>query len=230
MAKLILVRHGESEWNKENRFTGWIDVDLSPTGQKEAIAAGKILAKEQFEFHWTYTSVLKRAIRTHWIILDQMDRLWLPVTRSWRLNERHYGALQGLNKAETAQKYGEHQVKLWRRSYDTVPPLIDSNHPMHPRFDRRYQHLPADQLPCGESLKMTIARIMPFWNEEIIPRIKQNQTLLIVAHGNSLRGIVQVLENMSPEQLLDLNIPTGIPLLYHLDQQLNLLEKKYLEF
>jgi len=227
MAKLILVRHGESLWNNENRFTGWVDVDLSPKGVEEAVEAGSMLKILDIRFSWTYTSLLKRAIRTHWIILEQLDQIWLPVTRSWRLNERHYGALQGLNKAETAAKHGEDQVKIWRRSFDTPPPFLDIKHPGHPTHDSRYQGL-ASELPSGESLKATIDRLIPFWNQELAPRIKAGENLLVVAHGNSLRAIIQILENLPPADLLELNVPTGIPLEYELDKHLKILKKGYL--
>lgn len=229
MAKLVLVRHGESLWNQENRFTGWVDIDLSEKGYQEARDAGQALRDLDLRFDWTYTSVLTRAIRTHWIALDTMQQLWLPVSRDWRLNERHYGALQGLNKAETAQKHGEEQVKIWRRSFDTPPPLLLEEDPLHPKKDRRYQQVNPQLLPSGESLKMTIERLIPFWNQELEPRLKMNQNLLIVAHGNSLRAIIQMLEQLNPEALLELNVPTAIPLLYELDSaELKVLQKKYL--
>jgi 2,3-bisphosphoglycerate-dependent phosphoglycerate mutase len=216
MAKLILVRHGESLWNQQNRFTGWVDVDLSEKGVQEAQEAGDILKKQDISFSWTYTSVLKRAIKTHWIILNQLDQLWLPVTRSWRLNERHYGSLQGLNKEETMVKHGAEQVKIWRRSFDTPPPQLEETDPHYPLYDKRYQNLEKDLLPKGESLKMTLDRITPFWTENLLPRIQHNENLLVVAHGNSLRALIQMLENYSPEELLELNIPTGVPLEYDL--------------
>jgi 2,3-bisphosphoglycerate-dependent phosphoglycerate mutase len=227
MAKLILVRHGESLWNKENRFTGWVDVDLSPKGIEEAKEAGDVLKNHNVRFDWTYTSVLKRAIRTHWLILEQLDQLWLPVTRSWRLNERHYGALQGLNKSETAAKHGEEQVKIWRRSFDTLPPLLDLSDPDHPIHDPRYRGF-VNELPNGESLKTTIDRLIPFWNQEIAPRIRKGENILVVAHGNSLRAIIQILENLKPLELLELNVPTAIPLEYELDSQFKVLKKDYL--
>lgn len=228
MAKLILVRHGESLWNKENRFTGWVDVELSEKGVREATQAGVVLKNHNVNFNWTYTSVLKRAIHTHWLMLEAMDQLWLPVTRDWRLNERHYGALQGLNKAETAQKHGEEQVKIWRRSFDTPPPLLEWDDPSHPRFEKRYQDIDPKLLPSGESLKLTIDRLVPLWNEQILPRLKSEQNLLVVAHGNSLRAIVQMLEHLAPEELLELNIPTGIPLEYTLSSNLKVESKQYL--
>lgn len=227
MAKLMLVRHGESLWNKENRFTGWIDVDLSQKGVEEAVEAGQVLKKQNIRFNWTYTSLLKRAIRTHWLILEQLDQLWLPVTRSWRLNERHYGALQGLNKSEIAAQHGDEQVKIWRRSFDTPPPMLDPQDPTHPSKDPRYQGV-VDQLPSGESLKNTIERLAPFWNQELAPRIRSGENILIVAHGNSLRAIIQILENLTPSELLELNVPTGIPIQYDLDVDLKILSKSYL--
>ena len=225
---LVLIRHGESEWNKENRFTGWQDVDLSEKGRAEARVAGSTLKKAGFEFDLAYTSVLKRAIRTLWLGLDEMDRLWLPVERSWRLNERHYGGLTGLDKAETAARHGEEQVKIWRRSYDTPPPLMDIDDPRHPSHDLRYKSVEPELLPRGESLKDTVARFLPLWNQELAPRIKKGQKLLIVAHGNSLRALIQHLEKMTPEQIMEVNVPTGIPLLYELDQDLQVISKKYL--
>jgi len=227
MAKLILVRHGESLWNKENRFTGWVDIDLSPKGIEEAKEAGSLLKTQNIRFNWTYTSVLKRAIRTHWLILEQLDQLWLPVTRSWRLNERHYGALQGLNKSETATRHGEEQVKIWRRSFDTPPPMLDPQDPTHPSNDPRYQGI-TEKLPSGESLKNTIERLIPFWDQELAPRIKASENILIVAHGNSLRAIIQILENLTPSELLELNVPTGIPLEYSLDTNSKIIKKGYL--
>lgn len=228
MGKLILVRHGESQWNQENRFTGWVDIDLSDKGLMEAQEAGKVLAQENISFDWTYTSVLKRAIKTHWIILETLDSLWLPVSREWRLNERHYGSLQGLNKSETAKKHGEEQVKIWRRSFDTPPPPLDWNDPGHPRHDKRYQHVESQLLPSGESLKQTIQRLEPLWEQELFPRIQKNQNLLIVAHGNSLRAIIQMLDKLDPLDLLELNVPTGIPLQYDLTSSAQVISKKYL--
>jgi 2,3-bisphosphoglycerate-dependent phosphoglycerate mutase len=226
MGKLVLVRHGESQWNLENRFTGWVDVDLSTKGVDEARRAGTLLRSAQLEFHHTYTSVLKRAIKTHFLALEEMDRLWYPVTRSWRLNERHYGALQGLNKEETAKKYGDAQVKIWRRSYETLPPLLPPESAMNPKSDVRYAVL-AD-LPLGESLKTTIERVMPLWNDEIAPRLSAGENLLIVAHGNSLRGMVKHIKGMSPDEILELNIPTAAPWLFEFDEKVNLVGDRYL--
>lgn len=227
MYKLVLIRHGESVWNKENRFTGWTDVDLSERGIEEANAAGKLLKNEGFAFDIAYTSVLKRAIRTLWICLDQMDLMWLPVLRDWRLNERHYGALQGLNKAETAQKYGEEQVKIWRRSYDTQPPALDKNDDRYPGHDRRYHGL-GDSLPLTECLKDTVSRFLPLWHEKIALDIKDGKRIIIAAHGNSLRALVKYLDNISNEEIVGLNIPTGIPLVYELDQNLSPIKHYYL--
>ena len=229
MAKLVLVRHGESQWNLDNRFTGWVDVDLSPKGIEEAKAAGVLLKKTGIEFQSTYTSLLKRAIKTHFTILDQMDRLWYPVIRDFRLNERHYGALQGLNKDETAQKYGADQVKIWRRSFDTLPPLLDPSSEMNPANDPRYANLGKEALPLGESLKITIDRVMPLWKNEISARLKKGENVLIVAHGNSLRGLVKTLEkNISNEEILELNIPTAKPWIFEFDAELKLLNDQYL--
>ena len=209
--KLVLVRHGESQWNLENRFTGWVDVDLSAKGTEEAIQAGQTLKNHGFEFQYTYTSLLKRAIKTHFHILNTMDRLWYPVERSFRLNERHYGALQGLNKEETAKKYGDDQVKIWRRSFDVLPPLLQAGAEMDPKNDIRYQTLGTEAQPLGESLKVTIDRVMPLWNQSILPQLASGNNVLIVAHGNSLRGLVKTLKNMSAEEVLELNIPTAKP-------------------
>ncbi|CAI5654129.1 phosphoglycerate mutase 1 [Oreochromis niloticus] len=220
--KLVLIRHGESNWNQENRFCGWFDADLSETGEKEAKRGGQALKDASFEFDICYTSVLKRAIRTLWLVLDGIDQMWVPVHRTWRLNERHYGGLTGLNKAETAAKHGEAQVKIWRRSFDIPPPPMGPDHDYYTIIskDRRYAELTEDQLPSCESLKDTIARALPFWNEEIAPQIKQGKRVLIAAHGNSLRGIVKHLEGMSDEDIMELNLPTGIPILYELDKNL----------
>lgn len=230
--KLVLIRHGESTWNKENRFTGWQDVDLSEKGRAEAQMAGKTLRKlfedTGHDFDLAYSSVLKRAIRTLWIALDEMDRLWLPVKRDWRLNERHYGGLTGLDKAETAARHGEQQVKIWRRSYDTPPPPMDWEDPRHPRFDLRYKSVDPHKLPSSESLKDTVARFLPLWTEEIGPAIKSGKKILIAAHGNSLRALIQHLEKMTPEQIMEVNVPTGIPLMYELDSNLNPTKKEYL--
>ncbi|NJL24539.1 MAG: 2,3-diphosphoglycerate-dependent phosphoglycerate mutase [Calothrix sp. SM1_5_4] len=228
MHRLVLIRHGESQWNKENRFTGWVDIDLSEKGRKEAERAGQLLRAEGFAFDTAYTSVLKRAIRTLWIALEEMDSMWIPVQTSWRLNERHYGALQGLDKAETAAKYGEEQVKIWRRSYDTPPPpLTDAEFDKLGR-DPRFQKIKRTELPRGETLKTTIDRLLPLWNQEIKPRIQAGENILIVAHGNSLRALVQHLEKMTPEQIMELNIPTGTPLVYELDDQFQVVSKRYL--
>jgi len=228
MLRLVLLRHGESIWNKENRFTGWTDVDLSDKGREEAREAGRLMSAEKYEFDVAYTSVLKRATRTLWIALDELDMMWIPVYRSWRLNERHYGALQGLNKAETAAKYGEEQVKIWRRSYDTPPPSLTYEDPRHPSHDRRYADLKRAEIPLAESLKDTVARFLPYWDEVIAPEIKAGKRVLIVAHGNSLRALVKYLENISDDKIVELNIPTGIPLVYSLNEDLKPLTKYYL--
>ncbi|MCX7976154.1 MAG: 2,3-diphosphoglycerate-dependent phosphoglycerate mutase [Bellilinea sp.] len=225
---LVLVRHGQSLWNLENRFTGWTDVDLTDIGKEEARLAGQQMLAEKFTFDYVFTSVLKRAIRTLWIILDEMDLMWLPVERAWQLNERHYGALQGLNKAETAAKYGNEQVHIWRRSYATPPPALSWDDPRHPRFDPRYAKVDPSLLPSTESLKMTLERVMPYWNEKIVPRLKAGEKILIVAHGNSLRALVKYLDQISDEDITELNIPTGIPLAYQLDDQLNVVSRRYL--
>src|SRR5512132_2381798 len=228
MTKLVLIRHGESIWNKENRFTGWTDVDLSEKGRAEAKEAGEALKREAYVFDVAYTSVLKRAIRTLWIVLDEMDLMWIPEYRSWRLNERHYGALQGLNKAETAAQHGEEQVKIWRRSYDIPPPPLTPDDPRHPSRDRRYASLSASELPLTESLKDTVARFLPYWHDTIAPDIRAGKRVLIAAHGNSLRALVKYLENVSDQEILELNIPTGIPLVYLLNEDLKPLQKYYL--
>jgi 2,3-bisphosphoglycerate-dependent phosphoglycerate mutase len=228
MHRVVLLRHGESVWNKENRFTGWTDVDLSDKGREEAREAGRLMAAEKFEFDVVYTSVLKRAIRTAWMALDEMDLLWLPVHRSWRLNERHYGGLQGLNKAETAAKHGDAQVKIWRRSYDIPPPPLASEDPRHPSHDRRYAALSKHDLPLTESLKDTVARFLPYWHETIAPGVKAGKRVLIAAHGNSLRALVKYLDGVSDEEIVDLNIPTGVPLVYLLNDDLKPLQKFYL--
>ena len=227
MFRLVLLRHGESTWNKENRFTGWKDVDLTEKGCEEAREAGRLLAAEKFEFDVAYTSVLRRSIRTLWIALDEMDSLWLPVHKSWRLNERHYGALQGLNKAETAEKYGEAQVKIWRRSYDTPPPPLPDNDPAHPSNDRRYAEIPEHELPVSETLKDTVARFVPYWESTIAPAIKAGKHVLIAAHGNSLRALVKYLDNVSDRDIVDLNVPTGAPLVYNLNDDLRPLQPYY---
>jgi 2,3-bisphosphoglycerate-dependent phosphoglycerate mutase len=228
MLRLVLLRHGESTWNKENRFTGWTDVDLSDRGREEAREAGRLMAAEKYEFDVAYTSLLKRAIRTLWIALDEMDMMWIPVHRSWRLNERHYGDLQGLNKAETAAKHGEAQVKIWRRSYDIPPPPLATEDPRHPLHDRRYATLKRSEVPLAESLKDTVARFLPYWHETIAPEIKAGKRVLIAAHGNSLRALVKYLENVSEDEIVELNIPTGIPLVYLLNDDLKPLQKYYL--
>lgn len=228
MYKLVLIRHGESAWNKENRFTGWTDVDLSEKGLEEAHKGGKLLKKEGYSFDLAYTSVLKRAIRTLWCVLDEMDLMWIPVVRSWRLNERHYGGLQGLNKAETAAKYGDDQVKVWRRSYDVPPPVLEKSDPRFPGHDPRYKDLSAAELPLTECLKDTVARVVPFWNETIVPQIKSGKKVLVAAHGNSLRALVKHLDNISEEEIVELNIPTGVPLVYELDKDLKPIKHYYL--
>ncbi len=228
MTKLVLLRHGESVWNKENRFTGWTDVDLSEKGRHEAKQAGQILKENGFKFELAYTSVLKRAIRTLWAVLDEMDLMWIPIHHSWRLNERHYGALQGLNKAETAAKYGDHQVQVWRRSFDTPPPELDPADARYPGNDVRYRELTVEELPRTESLKDTIARFLPHWHQTIKPVVAAGRSVIIAAHGNSLRGLVKYLDNISDEQIVELNIPTGIPLVYELDETLKPLRSYYL--
>ncbi len=228
MYKLVLVRHGESTWNKENLFTGWTDVDLSEKGMTEAREAGVVLRKEGFRFDAAYTSVLKRAIRTLWIILDEMDEMWIPVSRDWRLNERHYGALQGLNKAQTAEKYGEEQVKLWRRSYDIRPPALEETDERYPGRDPRYRGLSKAQLPIAECLKDTVERFLPSWHNGIAPAVQSGKKVIIVAHGNSLRALVKYLDNVSDEAIVELNIPTGMPLVYELDADCRPLRSYYL--
>jgi 2,3-bisphosphoglycerate-dependent phosphoglycerate mutase len=228
MHRLVLLRHGESTWNQENRFTGWTDVDLNEKGRAEAREAGRVLAAEKYEFDVAYSSLLKRAIRTLQIALDELDMMWLPVHRSWRLNERHYGALQGLNKAETAAQHGEAQVKIWRRSYDVPPPPLTPDDPRHPSRDRRYSDLAPEALPLTESLKDTVARFLPYWNETIAPTIKSGKHVLIAAHGNSLRALVKYLDKVSEQDIVEVNIPTGIPLVYLLNDDLEPLQKFYL--
>jgi 2,3-bisphosphoglycerate-dependent phosphoglycerate mutase len=225
---LVLIRHGESTWNKENRFTGWTDVELSEKGVEEAHNAGKILKQKGFEFDVAFTSVLKRAIKTLWIVLDEMDLCWIPVTNHWRLNERMYGALQGLNKSETAAKHGEEQVLIWRRSYDIPPPAVEENDDRYPEKDRRYQGLKKDDIPKTESLKSTVERFLPYWHESIAPTIKSGKRVLIAAHGNSLRALVKYLDNMSEKDIVGLDIPTGIPLVYELDDDLRPIKHYYL--
>ena len=228
MHRLVLLRHGESLWNKENRFTGWTDVDLTDAGVKEAQAAGQILKQEGFDFDVAFTSVLKRAIRTLWIVLDEMDRMWLPVEKSWRLNERMYGSLQGLDKAETAREYGDEQVQIWRRSYEVAPEAIDADDPRHPGRDPKYAGLKPEELPATECLKDTIERFLPYWHETIAPRLKAGERMIIAAHGNSLRGLVKHLDRISETEIVKLNIPTGIPLVYELDNGLNPIKHYYL--
>ena len=226
--KLILVRHGQSVWNVENLFTGWHDVDLSDQGRIEAKSAGVEIRKAGLVPDIAFTSVLKRAIRTLWIVLDEMDLMWLPVERSWRLNERHYGALQGLDKAQTVEKHGEAQVKIWRRSYDIPPPPLDDSDERHPKHDPRYADLDPSLLPASESLKDTLARVLPLWNEEIAPRLRSGRNVLVAAHGNSLRAMVKMLDNVPESQIVELNIPTGVPLLYELDSALKPTGSRYL--
>ena len=228
MYKLVLLRHGESTWNKENRFTGWTDVDLSETGVKEAVAAGQLLKKEGWDFDVCFTSVLKRAIRTLNLTLEQLDRLWLPVNKSWRLNERHYGALQGLDKAEMAKKFGEEQVLIWRRSYDTRPPALEKTDERYPGHDRRYAKLTAEQLPLTECLKDTVARVVPYWESDLAPAIRSGQRVLVAAHGNSIRAFIKYLDGVSDSDIVGLNIPTGRPLVYELDEKLKPLKHYYL--
>jgi len=228
MHKLVLIRHGESTWNLENRFTGWTDVDLTPTGVSQAMSAGKLLKAEGYEFDLCFTSVLKRAVHTLWYALDEMDRTWLPVQKSWRLNERHYGALQGLNKADMAKQYGDEQVLVWRRSYDTPPPALEPQDPRSERGDRRYAALQADQVPLTECLKDTVARVLPYWNDTVAPAIRSGQRVLIAAHGNSIRALVKHLDGISDSDIVGLNIPNGIPLVYELDDNLKPLRHYYL--
>ena len=228
MPTLILVRHGQSDWNLQNRFTGWVDVDLSPAGVEEARAAGHALAGEGIRVDRAFTSVLKRAIRTLWIVLDEMDQMWVPVERSWRLNERHYGALQGLDKAETAAVHGVEQVKIWRRSYATPPPALDADDPTHPRFERRYGHLSQGDLPSAESLKTTLERVLPYWHDTVAPVLARGETVMVAAHGNSLRALVKYLDGISEEDILELNIPTGLPLIYDLEADLTVKSSRYL--
>jgi len=228
MYKVVLLRHGESEWNKKKLFTGWTDVDLSKTGVKEAHEAGAVLKKGGYTFDVAYTSVLKRAIRTLWITLDDMDLMWIPVYRSWRLNERHYGALQGLSKPQTAKKFGEDQVKIWRRSYDTPPPSLKKSDPRYPGNDPRYADLTAGALPLTECLKDTVARFLPYWHDVIAPTVRLGKRVLIAAHGNSLRALVKYLDNVSDQAIVELNIPTGMPLVYELDKNLRPIKSYYL--
>jgi len=228
MYKLVLVRHGESQWNLENRFTGWTDVDLTPKGEEEARTAGDLMKKEGYQFDIAFTSVLTRAVRTLWLALEQMDMVWIPIINNWRLNERHYGALQGLNKAETAEKFGDEQVHIWRSSYDIRPPALTLDDERYPGHDRRYANLSQEELPLTECLKDTVARFMPFWLESIVPVIKSGQRVLIVAHGNSLRALVKHLDQISDDEIVGLNIPTGVPLVYDLDENLKPIKSYYL--
>ncbi|TMH12648.1 MAG: 2,3-diphosphoglycerate-dependent phosphoglycerate mutase [Betaproteobacteria bacterium] len=228
MYKLVLIRHGESTWNLENRFTGWTDVDLTETGVEQAKLAGQLLKDQGYEFDVAYTSVLKRAIWTLWYALDEMDRTWLPIVNSWRLNERHYGALQGLNKAETAKQYGDEQVLIWRRSYDTPPPPLPTDDPRGQRHDPRYADLNPADIPLTECLKDTVARVLPYWNDELAPAIRSGKRLLVSAHGNSMRALVKYLDGISDADIVGLNIPNGIPLVYELDADLKPIKSYYL--
>jgi len=228
MYKLVLVRHGQSTWNLENRFTGWTDVGLTDLGRQEAHEAGKLLREGGYLFDVAYTSVLRRAIQTLWIVLEEMNLEWIPESKAWQLNERHYGALQGLNKAETAEKFGEAQVKIWRRSYDVPPPDLDLNDERHPRLDPRYASLKREQLPATESLKITLERVLPYWHSTLVPEIKSGKRLIVVAHGNSIRALVKYLDNISDEEITELNIPTGLPLVYELDEDLKPVQHYYL--
>lgn len=228
MYKIVLLRHGQSDWNKENRFTGWTDVDLSEKGIEEAKEAGRLLKEEGYTFDIAFTSVLKRAIRTLWIVLDELDLMWIPVRRNWQLNERHYGALQGLNKTETAEKHGDEQVHIWRRSYDTRPPALEPDDERFPGNDPRYKDLTKDELPLTECLKDTVERFLPYWEKEIVPVIKEGKKVIIAAHGNSLRALVKHLDNVPEDEIVSLNIPTGIPLVYELDENLKPIKHYYL--
>jgi 2,3-bisphosphoglycerate-dependent phosphoglycerate mutase len=228
MYKLVLIRHGESSWNLENRFTGWVDVDLTDTGIAQAKSAGQLLKRDGYEFDLAYTSVLKRAIRTLWITLDEMDRTWLPVMKHWRLNERHYGALQGLNKLETAKKFGDEQVHIWRRSYETPPPALEATDPRCERSDIRYSKLQRQEIPLTECLKDTVERVIPFWNESMAPAIKAGKRIVVAAHGNSIRALIKYLDGISDSDIVDVNIPNGIPLVYELDADLKPIRHYYL--
>jgi 2,3-bisphosphoglycerate-dependent phosphoglycerate mutase len=228
MFKLVLIRHGESTWNQENRFTGWTDVDLNAKGLGEAKSAGQLLKKEGYTFDRSFVSVLKRALRTNWMILDELDELWIPVQLSWRLNERHYGSLQGLNKTETAAKFGEDQVHIWRRSYDVPPPALEKSDERFPGHDPRYKDVPEAELPLTECLKDTVDRVLPYWHNEISPAVKRGEKVLVTAHGNTLRALVKYFDNLSEEEVLALNIPTGIPLVYELDDNLKPIRHYYL--
>ena len=225
---LILLRHGQSEWNLRNLFTGWVDVDLTEQGRAEAAEAARLITAEGLDFDMAFTSTLKRAIRTLWIVMDGMDRMWVPVSRAWELNERHYGALQGLDKAETVRRHGEEQVLIWRRSYDVPPPPLEADDPQHPRFEPRYAHVDPVRLPAAESLKDTLARVRPYWEAQIAPQIRAGRKVIVAAHGNSLRALVKMLDGVSDEQILKVNIPTGIPLVYELDDELRALGSRYL--
>jgi len=229
MKQLVLIRHGESAWNLENRFTGWADVDLTPKGAEQALAAGENLRKAGYEFDIAYTSVLRRAIRTLWHVQDAMDLMWLPVVHSWRLNERHYGALTGLNKAETAMKYGDEQVHIWRRSYDVRPPLLEIEDERNPKNDLRYSKLNPADIPLGECLKDNVERVLPLWNESIAPALKAGKRVLLVAHGNSIRSLMKYLDQMSEEAIMEVNIPNGVPLVYELDDNLKPIQHFYLD-
>ena len=228
MKKIVLLRHGESTWNKENRFTGWTDVDLSPKGIEEARAAGRQMIEDGFVFDVAYTSVLKRAVRTLWLALEEMDLMWIPEYKTWRLNERHYGALQGLNKLETVQKHGEDQVKIWRRSYDIRPPALSVDDPRAPSRDPRYADLKREEVPMTECLKDTVGRVLPYWNQTIAPAVRSGQRVLIASHGNSIRALVKYLDKISDEKIVELNIPTGIPLVYELNDDLSPIRSYYL--
>ena len=228
MYKLVLVRHGQSTWNLENRFTGWTDVGLTDLGRTEALEAGRLLKEGGYVFDVAYTSVLRRAIQTLWIVLQEMNLEWIPVTNAWQLNERHYGALQGLNKAETAEKFGDAQVKIWRRSYDVPPPALDEMDERHPRFDPRYASLTPEQMPATESLKITLERVLPYWETTLGPVIRSGQRVIVAAHGNSIRALVKYLDNISDSEITELNIPTGLPLVYELDEDLKPIKSYYL--
>lgn len=228
MHKLVLIRHGESTWNQENRFTGWTDVDLNEKGLREAKAAGELLKKEGYSFDRSFVSLLKRALRTNWMILDELDELWIPIEPSWRLNERHYGSLQGLNKEETAAKFGDDQVLIWRRSYDVPPPALEKSDDRYPGHDRRYKSVAETELPLTECLKDTVDRVLPYWHSEIAPAVKRGENVLVTAHGNTLRALVKYFDNLSEKEVLALNIPTGIPLVYELDNDLKPIRHYYL--
>ena len=228
MYKLVLVRHGQSTWNLENRFTGWTDVGLTDLGRQEAQEAGKLLREGGYVFDVAYTSVLRRAIQTLWAVLQEMNLEWIPVTKAWQLNERHYGSLQGLNKAEMAEKFGEAQVKIWRRSYDVPPPALELEDERHPRFDPRYASLTPEEIPATESLKITLERVLPYWHSTLTPAIKSGQSVIIAAHGNSIRALVKYLDDISEAEITELNIPTGLPLVYELDEELKPIKNYYL--